>query len=100
MQLMPGMRKPLVYGFTESWPIVNVNCYAKAETRNEDDVTDAQQKAQNMRDQILGLVQGNWSGFAPSWQARPWSGERELIETSIDPPFYTVILPIQFWMND
>jgi hypothetical protein len=91
---------PVLNQWTEAWPVVNVFCWARAKSNSEDHVTLAQQRAQNMKDMILSIVQRNWQSFLPAWQARPTSGERELPELNIDPISYTAILPIEFWQED
>lgn len=99
MQLSQVRRLPVVKQFTEAWMTVNVNCYCRARTNSESDVTDAQQRVHNMADQISRIIQANFDQIDPAWLARPTSGERELVQFT-DPLIYIVILPIQFWVED
>jgi len=100
MTLTSTNRKVVVNQWTESWAVVTVNCYARAESKNEDAITDAQQRAQNMKGQVLSIVQSKWDQFGSAWLARPTSGEREMLESGIEPIAYITLLPVEFWTED
>jgi hypothetical protein len=87
---------------TESQPLggglcrgfYDIFCYARAKSSAETDVEDAEDKAENMRDQVSTIIKANWNALTDAFFMRP-QATYELAEYNVDPIYFVKVLTVE-----
>jgi hypothetical protein len=87
---------------TESQPLggglnrafYDVFCYSRAQSSAEADVEDAEDKAENMRDQVSTIVKAKWNALTGAFIMRP-QGTYQLAEYNVDPVYFVKVLTVE-----
>jgi hypothetical protein len=87
---------------TESQPLggglnrafYDVFCFARAKSSKEADVEDAEDKAENLRDQVSTIIKANWNTLTDAFIMRP-QGTYHLTEYNVDPVYFVKVLTVE-----
>jgi len=89
---------------TESQPLggglcrgfYDIFCYARAKSSAEAAVEAAEDKAENMRDQVSAIIKANWNALTGSFVMRP-QATCELAEYNVDPVYFVKVLTVEIY---
>jgi hypothetical protein len=74
----------------------DIYCFARAKSSAEADVEDAEEKAENMRDQASDIIKTYWNQLTGAFFMRP-QGTYQFAEYNVDPIYFVKVLTVEVY---